>query len=143
MTSITAAQHTALLDALDALREKYLEACRRGDLKSEAYLDQQYRVVRDLVGNATIEAGDAQTPDAPPLWRDRDREDWMREGSIHLELVDAPYMAVAINPAWIESGTSLMVEDADEMVAILPEHLPALIAMLTEVQRRIEAGDAL
>ena len=137
MTSITAAQHTALLDALDALREKYLEACRRGDLKSEAYLDQQYRVVRDLVGNATIKAGDA-----PPLWRDRDREDWMREGSIHLELVDAPYMAVAINPAWIESGTSLMVEDADEMVAILPEHLPALIAMLTEVQRRI-GGDAL
>ena len=59
MTSITGQQHTALLDALDALREKYLEACRRGDLESEAYFDQQYRVVRDLVGNATIEAGDA------------------------------------------------------------------------------------
>ena len=61
MTSITAAQHTALLDALDALREKYLEACRRGDLKSEAYLDQQYRVVRDLLNTAVIytaEAGD-------------------------------------------------------------------------------------
>ena len=142
MTSITAAQHTALLDGLDALREKYLEACRRGDLNSEAYLDQQYRVVRDLVGNATIKAGDAPTPDAPALWRDSDRQGWMREGSIHLELVDAPYMAVAINPAWIESGTSLMVEDADEMVAILPEHLPALIAMLQEVQRRIEAGEA-
>ena len=54
MTSITAAQHTALLDALDALREKYLEACRRGDLKSEAYLDQQYRVVRDLLNTAVI-----------------------------------------------------------------------------------------
>ena len=52
MTSITAAQHTALLDALDALREKYLEACRRGDLKSEAYFDQQYRVVRDLLNTA-------------------------------------------------------------------------------------------
>lgn len=136
MTSITAEQHTALLDALDALREKYLEACRRGDLKSEAYLDQQYRVVRDLVGNATIEASDPT-----PLWRDSDREDWMRDGSIHLELVDAPYMAVAINPAWIESGTSLMVEDADEMVAVSPEHLPALIAMLQEVQHRI-GGDA-
>ena len=78
---------------------------------------------------------DAPVEDAPALWRDS--EDWMRDGSIHLELVDAPYMAVAINPAWIESGTSLMVEDADEMVAILSEHLPALIAMLTEVQRRI------
>ena len=142
MTSITAAQHTALLDALDALREKYLEACRRGDLKSEAYLDQQYRVVRDLVGNATIEVEDVPTPDASPLWRDSDREDWMKDGTIHLELVAAPYMAVAINPAWIARGTSLMVEDNDEMVAILPEHLPALIAMLQEVQRRIEAGDA-
>ena len=143
MTSITAAQHTALLDALDALREKYLAAATRRDLQSTEYLFKQYNVIRDLLDHATIKAGDAPTPDAPPLWRDRDREDWMREGSIHLELVDAPYMAVAINPAWIESGTSLMVEDADEMVAILPEHLPALIAMLQEVQRRIEAGDAL
>ena len=138
MTSITTEQHTALLAGLDALRDKHVAAAARGDLESEAYLDQQYRVVRDLVGNATIEASDPT-----PLWRDRDREDWMREGSIHLELVDAPYMAVAINPAWIESGTSLMVEDADEMVAILPEHLPALIAMLQEVQRRIEVEAAL
>ena len=59
MTSITAAQHTARLDALDALREKYLEACRRGDLESEAYFDQQYRVVRDLLNTAAIEEGDA------------------------------------------------------------------------------------
>ena len=59
MTSITGQQHTALLDALDALREKYLEACRRGDLKSEAYFDQQYRVVRDLLNTAAIEEGDA------------------------------------------------------------------------------------
>ena len=142
MTSITAAQHTALLAALVALVEKRAAAATRRDLQSTEYLFKQYNVIRDLLDHATIEAGDAQTPDAPPLWRDRDREDWMRDGSIHLELVDAPYMAVAINPAWIESGTSLMVEDADEMVAILPEHLPALIAMLTEVQRRIEAGDA-
>lgn len=142
MTTFTSEQHTALLDALDALREKHLAACRRGDLQSADHLFTQYGVVRDLVGNATIKAGDAPTPDAPPLWRDSDHEDWMREGLIHLELVDAPYMAVAINPAWIESGTSLMVEDADEMVAILPKHLPALIAMFQEVQRRIEAGDA-
>ena len=60
MTSITAEQHTALLDALDALRDKHVAAAARGDLESEAYLDQQYRIVRDLVGNATIKAGDAK-----------------------------------------------------------------------------------
>ena len=124
MTTITEAQRVALVKAADALWDRWN--------------DEPYYVINDLLDNATIEAEDAS-----PLWRDRDREDWMREGSTHLELVDAPYMAVAINPAWIESGTSLMVEDADEMVAILPEHLPALIAMLQEVQRRIEAGDAL
>ena len=136
MTSITAAQHTALLDALDALREKYLEACRRGDLKSEAYLDQQYRVVRDLVGNATIKAGDAQTPDAPPLWRDRDREDWKREGPIRLELVGAPYVT-----AGISRGGVALIDDDSETVAVPPEHLPALIAMLQELQHRI-GGEA-
>ena len=60
MTSITAKQHTALLDALDALRDKHVAAAARGDLESEAYFDQQYRVIRDLVGNATTEAGDAK-----------------------------------------------------------------------------------
>lgn len=40
-------------------------------------------------------------------------------------------------------GWSVLIDDADETVAVSPEHLPALIAMLTEVQRRIEAGDAL
>ena len=60
MTSITAAQHTALLDALDALREKYLEACRRGDLESEAYFDQQYRVVRDLLNTAVTYTAEAE-----------------------------------------------------------------------------------
>ena len=59
MTSITGQQHTALLAALDALRDKHVAAAARGDLKSEAYFDQQYRVVRDLVCNATIEEGDA------------------------------------------------------------------------------------
>ena len=128
MTTITEAQRVALVKAADALWDKAEDFDYYGP----------YCIIRDLLDNATIEAEDAS-----PLWRDRDREDWMRDGSIHLELVDAPYMAVAINPAWIESGTSLMVEDADEMVAILPKHLPALIAMLQEVQRRIEAGDAL
>ena len=59
MTSITAKQHTALLDALDALRDKHVAAAARGDLESEAYFDQQYRVIRDLVGNATIKAAEA------------------------------------------------------------------------------------
>ena len=133
MTSITEAQRVALVKAADALWDK--DSAADTDEESDYY--EPYCVVNDLLDNATIEAGDAS-----PLWRDRDREDWMREGSIHLELVDAPYMAVVINPAWIESGTSLMVEAADEMVVILPEHLPALIATLQEVQRRIEAGDA-
>ena len=61
MTSITGQQHTALLDALDALREKYLEACRRGDLKSEAYLDQQYRVVRDLLNTAVTYTAEGES----------------------------------------------------------------------------------
>ena len=126
MTTITEAQRVALVKAADALWDKAEDFDYYGP----------YCIIRDLLDNATIEAEDAS-----PLWRDSDREDWMREGSIHLELVDAPYMAVAINPAWIARGTSLMVEDNDEMVAILPEHLPALIAMLQEVQRRIEEGD--
>ena len=121
MTTITEAQRVALVKAADALWDRWN--------------DEPYYVINDLLDNATIEAGDA-----PPLWRDCDREDWMLDGEIHLELMAAPYMAVAINPAWIESGTSVRVWDGDEMVAILPEHLPALIAMLQEVQRRI-GGD--
>ena len=136
MTSITSEQREALVAAMDALLDK-----RRDSLTERAkrgYGDQ-WLTLHHFLEATTIE--DAPTPDAPPLWRDSDREDWMKDGAIHLELVAAPYVTVAINPAWIESGTSLMVEDADEMVAILPEHLPALIAMLTEVQRRIEEGD--
>ena len=128
MTTITEAQRVALVKAADALWDKAEDFDYYGP----------YCIIRDLLDNATIEA-----EDAPPLWRDRDRKDWMLDGEIHLELVADPYVTVAINPAWIESGTSLMVEDADEMVAILPEHLPALIAMLTEVQRRIEVEAAL
>ena len=61
MTSITGQQHTALLAGLDALRDKHIAAAARGDLESEAYFDQQYRVVRDLLNTAvtyTAEAGD-------------------------------------------------------------------------------------
>ena len=137
MTSITAEQHTALLDALDALAEKRAAATARRDLQSTEYLFTQYNVIRDLLDHATIEAGDAQTPDAPPLWRDCDREDWRREGPIRLELVDAPYVT-----AGISRGGSVLIDDDSETVAVPPEHLPALIAMLQEAQRRIEAGEA-
>ena len=58
MTSITAAQHTALLDALDALEEKAVAAHARDDLESAEYLDEQWNVLRVLVNTATIEAGD-------------------------------------------------------------------------------------
>ena len=61
MTSITGQQHAALLAALDALWDKHVAAAARGDLESEAYFDQQYRVVRDLLNTAvtyTAEAGD-------------------------------------------------------------------------------------
>ena len=139
MNTITIEQHTALLAAFDALLEKHLAAAVRRDLQSTEYLNKQYDVIRDLIDNATIEVEDAPTPDAPPLWRDSDREDWMLDGEIHLELVAAPYMAVAINPA-LSRLTFVMVQDADEIVAVSPEHLPALIAMLQEVQRRI-GGD--
>ena len=122
MTTITEAQRVALVKAADALWDRWN--------------DEPYYVINDLLDNATIEAEDAS-----PLWRDRDRKDWMLDGEIHLELVADPYVTVAINPAWIDRGTSLMVEDYDdETVTVSPEHLPALIAMLTEVQRRI-GGD--
>ena len=60
MTTITAEQHTALLAGLDALRDKYVVAAARGDLESEAYFDQQYRVVRDLLNTAVIYTAEAE-----------------------------------------------------------------------------------
>ena len=81
----------------------------------------------------------APIEDVPtPLWRDSDREDWMRDGSIHLELVADPSVTVFMRGG----GTFVLIDDDDETVGVSPEHLPALIAMLQEVQRRIEAGDA-
>ena len=82
------------------------------------------------------EADTIEAEDAPALWRDSDREDWMDHTVLHLELVAAPYVTAC---HW--RGGSVMVEADDEMVAILSEHLPALIAMLQEVQRRI-GGEA-
>ena len=130
MTTITEAQRVALVKAADALWDKASAA----DTDEESdYYDEPYYVVNDLLDNATIEASDTT-----PLWRDRPREDWMRDDTIRLELVDAPYITVERS-----RGLSVLIDDADETVAILPERLPALIAMLQEVQRRIEAGDAL
>ena len=59
MTSITGQQHTALLAALDALREKHLAAAARRDLQSTEYLFKQYNVIRDLLDHATIKAAEA------------------------------------------------------------------------------------
>ena len=56
MTSITGQQHTALLAALDALRDKHLAPRLRSDLQSAYHLYKQYIVIRDLLDNATIEA---------------------------------------------------------------------------------------
>ena len=130
MTTITEAQRVALVKAADALWDKASAA----DTDEESdYYDEPYYVVNDLLDNATIEAEDAS-----PLWRDSDREDWMRDDTIRLELVDAPYITVEMS-----RGLSVLIDDADETVAVSPERLPALIAMLQEMQRRIEAGDAL
>ena len=135
MTTITEAQRVALVKAADALWDKASAA----DTDEESdYYDEAYYVVNDLVGNATIEASDPT-----PLWRDSDREVWMREGSIHLELVADPSVTAHSRPWTFVPGTYVAIETTDEMVAVEPEHLPALIAMLQEVQRRIEAGDAL
>ena len=127
MTTITEAQRVALVKAADALWDKAEE--------SDYYYDEPYYVVNDLLDNATIEAEDAS-----PLWRDSDREDWMRDGSIHLELVADPSVTAHSRPWTFVPGTYVAIETTDEMVAVEPEHLPALIAMLQEVQRRI-GGD--
>ena len=121
MTTITEAQRVALVKAADALWDKAEDFDYYGP----------YCIIRDLLDNATIEAEDAS-----PLWRDSDRKGWIKDGAIHLELVDAPYITVEMSRGW-----SVLIDDADETVAVSPEHLPALIAMLQEVQRRIEAGD--
>ena len=123
MTTITEAQRVALVDAADALWYK----------AEDFDYYEPYYVINDLLDNATIEAEDAS-----PLWRDRDRKGWIKDDTIRLELVDAPYITVDLSSDW-----PVLIDDNKETVAVPPEHLPALIAMLTEAQRRIEAGDAL
>ena len=123
MTSITEAQRVALVKAADALWDKAEDFDYYGP----------YCIIRDLLDNATIEA-----EDTTPLWRDSDRKEWMRDDTIRLELVEAPYITVEMARGW-----SVLIDDDSETAAVSPEHLPALIATLQEVQRRIEAGDAL
>ena len=120
MTTITEAQRVALVKAADALWDRWN--------------DESYCVVNDLLDNATIEAEDAS-----PLWRDSDREEGMRDGTIRLGLAAAPYVTVSMRGG----GMFVLIDDDDETVGVRYKHLPALIAMLQEVQRRIEAGDAL
>ena len=60
MTSITIEQHTALLAALDALREKHLAAATRRDLQSTEYLFKQYNVIRDLLNTAVTYTAEAE-----------------------------------------------------------------------------------
>ena len=131
MTTLTNEQREALVAAMDALldkrRDSLTERARRG------YGDQ-WLTLHHFLEATTIE--DAPTPDAPALWRDSERKGWMREGRILLELVDAPYVTAGISRGW-----SVVIDDDSETVAVPPEHLPALVAMLTEVQRRI-GGEA-
>ena len=127
MTSITSEQREALVAAMDALldkrRDSLTERARRG------YGDQ-WLTLHHFLEATTIE--DAPTPDAPPLWRDGDHQGWMRDDAIYLELVAAPYVT-----AGISRGGSVLIDDDSETVAVEPEHLPGLIAMLQELQRRI------
>ena len=130
MTTLTKDQHTALRAALDALEERARILREEGDPVSAEGVDIDYRTLHGFMRGVRLD-------DAPPLWRDCDREEWKREGPIRLELVGAPYVTVGVS-----RGGSVLIDDDSETVAVPPEHLPALIAMLTEVQRRIEAGDS-
>ena len=120
MTTITEAQRVALVKAADALWDKAEDFDYYGP----------YCIIRDLLDNAIIEASDPT-----PLWRDSDRKGWIKDGAIHLELVDAPYITVEMSRGW-----SVLIDDDSATMAVSPEHLPALIARLQEVQRRI-GGD--
>ena len=118
--TLTKDQHTALRAALDALGERARILREEGDPVSAEGVDIDYLTLHGFMRGVRLD-------DAPPLWR---------EGPIRLELVAAPYVT-----AGISRGGSVLIDDDSETVAVPPEHLPALIATLQEVQRRIEAGD--
>ena len=135
MTTLTKDQHTALLAGLDALEERARILREEGDPVSAEGVDIDYHTLHGFMRGVRLD-------DAPALWRDSDREYWMRDGSIHLELVADPSVTAHSRPLTFVPGTYVAIETTDEMVAVPPEHLPALIAMLQELQRRIEAGEA-
>ena len=130
MTTLTKDQHTALLAGLDALEERARILREEGDPVSAEGVDIDYHTLHGFMRGVRLD-------DAPALWRDSDREDWMRDGTIRLGLVAAPYVTVSMRGG----GTFVLIDDDDETVAVPPEHLPALIAMLQEVQHRI-GGEA-
>ena len=130
MTTLTKDQHTALLAGLDALEERARILREEGDPVSAEGVDIDYHTLHGFMRGVRLD-------DAPALWRDGDHEEWKREGPIRLELVAAPYVTVSVS-----RGGFVLIDDGTETVAVPPEHLPALIAMLQEVQRRIEAGEA-
>ena len=131
MISLTDEQRVSIAAGATALENHTFDCC----LPDEIHTRQMGYVatMRDILRTAE----DAPTPDAPPLWRDSDHEEGMRIEPILLELADAPYVKAC---HW--RGGSVLIDDDSDTVAVEPKHLPALIAMLTEVQRRIEAGEA-
>ena len=129
MTTLTKDQHTALRAALDALEERARILREEGDPVSAEGVDIDYHTLQGFMRGVRLD-------DAPALWRDGDHEGWMSDGSIYLELVAAPYVTVSVS-----RGGFVLIDDGSETVAVPPEHLPALIAMLQEVQRRI-GGEA-
>ena len=125
MTTITEAQRVALERAVEALYDKADVA----DTDEESdYYDEAYCIIRDLVDNATIEASDTT-----PLWT---TDEW---GA--LTPVGNPDFSVEYY-TMDKYGTGSALIDMDAVtVPIDAEHLPALIATLQEVQRRI-GGEA-
>ena len=76
--------------------------------------------------------------DASPFWREVQGEGFNSPSKFSLR-------AEGISTSYVEVGHDRFVEIAtgDQGVVVYPDEIPALIAMLQEVQRRIEAGDAL
>lgn len=137
MTSITNEQREALVAAMDALLDK-----RRDSLTERAkrgYGDQ-WLTLHHFLEATTIE--DAPTPDTTPLWRDRPREDWMKDGDIYLD-VEHSADQVSVRYEELEIfGESIYIDGGpgSDGPMFAPAALPALIATLQELQRRLE-GD--
>ena len=75
--------------------------------------------------------------DASSLWREVQGEEYNSPSEFSLR-------AECIRTSYVEVGHDRFVEIAtgDQAVVVYPDEILALIAMLTEVQRRIGAGEA-